>query len=206
MTPAQDATALLPCPFCGGEPIIRSSDWIGLDTVWCPNDDCSAAVETTGTPEEAIAKWNTRSTPSASAGPQAEAVDEDWNIRKYIDFLRADEGDSVTLLCDNPDFNGQPNCAIECNGYWTNWQDRRFAADTLQGALELAYFECRQWRENPPPEVSPDPRFAHPQPQQAASPADEIIGQIEERFPDWRGFRDLVDCIDVTLHRLRGGS
>lgn len=36
--------------------------------------------------------------------------------------------------------------------------------------------------------------------------ADQIIGQIEERFPDWRGFRDLIDCIDVTLHRLRGGS
>lgn len=39
----------------------------------------------------------------------------------------------------------------------------------------------------------------------ATNPADEIIGQIEERFPDWKGFRDLVDCIDVTLHRLRGG-
>lgn len=42
--------------------------------------------------------------------------------------------------------------------------------------------------------------------QAASNPADEIIGQIEERFPDWRGFRDLVDCIDVTLHRLRGAS
>ena len=90
--------------------------------------------------------------------------DEDWNIRKFIDFLRADEGNSVTLLCDNPDFNGQPNCAVECNGYWTNWQDRRFAADTLEGALELAYFECRQWRENPPPEVSPDPLPAYADP------------------------------------------
>lgn len=90
--------------------------------------------------------------------------DEDWNIRKHIDFLRADEGDSITLFCDNPDFNGQPNCAIECNGYWTNWQDRRFAADTIEGALELAYFECRQWRENPPPEVSPDPLPAHANP------------------------------------------
>lgn len=39
----------------------------------------------------------------------------------------------------------------------------------------------------------------------ASAPADEIIGQIEARFPDWKGFRDLVDCIDVTLHRLRGG-
>lgn len=37
----------------------------------------------------------------------------------------------------------------------------------------------------------------------AKSPADEIIGQIEERFPNWRGFRDLVDCIDCTLHDLR---
>lgn len=35
-------------------------------------------------------------------------------------------------------------------------------------------------------------------------PADAMIAQIEERFPDWRSFRDLVDCIDVTLHELRG--
>lgn len=33
--------------------------------------------------------------------------------------------------------------------------------------------------------------------------ADQIIGQIEDRFPNWRGFRDLIDCIDVTLHQLR---
>jgi hypothetical protein len=84
--------------------------------------------------------------------------DEDWNIRKYIDFLRADEGDSVTLLCDNPEpRDSSENNAIECNGYWTNWHDRRFVGATLEAALELAYFECRQWRENPPPEVSPDP-------------------------------------------------
>lgn len=36
--------------------------------------------------------------------------------------------------------------------------------------------------------------------------ADQIIGEIEQRFPDWRGFRDLVDCIDVTLHNLRSAS
>ncbi len=29
--------------------------------------------------------------------------DEDWNIRKYVDFLRADEGDSVTLACTMTD-------------------------------------------------------------------------------------------------------
>lgn len=39
---------------------------------------------------------------------------------------------------------------------------------------------------------------------QQPSPADAMIAQIEERFPDWRSFRDLIDCIDVTLHELRG--
>jgi hypothetical protein len=62
-----------------------------------------------------------------------------------INILRQDEGSSVTILGDNPDFNGQPNCAIICNGDWTDWEDRRFAADTLlqcfDAALE-AYAPC----------------------------------------------------------------
>jgi hypothetical protein len=42
----------------------------------------------------------------------------------------------------------------------------------------------------------------------AAKPADEgeadkVIGEIEKRFPDWKSYRDLVDCIDCTLHSLR---
>jgi|GEM_PF-4336512 len=36
-----------------------------------------------------------------------------------------------------------------------------------------------------------------------AAVADQIIGQIEERFPNWRSFRDLIDCIDFTLADLR---
>jgi hypothetical protein len=35
------------------------------------------------------------------------------------------------------------------------------------------------------------------------SPADQIIGQIEELFPNWRSYRDLVDCITCELHELR---
>jgi hypothetical protein len=60
-----------------------------------------------------------------------------------IDLLRAEEGDSVTILCDNPDFNGQPNCAVICNGDWTGWNDRRFAADTVLDALAMAMTEKR---------------------------------------------------------------
>lgn len=36
-----------------------------------------------------------------------------------------------------------------------------------------------------------------------ATPADQIIGQIEELFPNWRAYRDLVDCITCELHELR---
>lgn len=33
--------------------------------------------------------------------------------------------------------------------------------------------------------------------------ADQIITQIETLFPDWQSYRDLVDCIECTLHRLK---
>lgn len=36
-----------------------------------------------------------------------------------------------------------------------------------------------------------------------AAAADQIIAQIEERFPNWRSYRDILDCIDVTLYDLR---
>lgn len=62
-------------------------------------------------------------------------------IVRLIDELRRDEGDSVTFISDNPDFNGQPNCAIVCNGDWTGYEDRRFAADTILDALSAAATE-----------------------------------------------------------------
>lgn len=71
---------------------------------------------------------------------RSSAVTADEIVR-LINVLRADEGDSVTILCDNPDFNGQPNCAIICNGDWTGWVDKRFAADTVLDALSMAMVE-----------------------------------------------------------------
>ncbi|WP_198164351.1 hypothetical protein, partial [Bradyrhizobium jicamae] len=65
-------------------------------------------------------------------------------IIEMIDFLRSEEGDCVTILCDNPDFNGQPNCAVECNGEWTRWLHRRYTGDTISDALSAAWLECTQ--------------------------------------------------------------
>lgn len=55
----------------------------------------------------------------------AEAIE----IWRCIEILTDGEGDVVTVLCPNPDFNGQPNYAILCNGFWTDWKERRFADD-----------------------------------------------------------------------------
>lgn len=54
-----------------------------------------------------------------------------------IDALRAGEGDSVTIFCDNADFGG-PDNAVEVSGQWTEWEDRRFEGATLNQALTKA--------------------------------------------------------------------
>ena len=35
------------------------------------------------------------------------------------------------------------------------------------------------------------------------NPSEEMICLVEARFPFWRSYRDLIDCIDCTLHELR---
>ena len=67
---------------------------------------------------------------------------EAWNL---VESLRAVEGHSVTLLCDNPDFNEQPNC-VEVTGDWTDWQERRFVGETILDALREAH-DARQKHE-----------------------------------------------------------
>lgn len=32
--------------------------------------------------------------------------------------------------------------------------------------------------------------------------AEKLISEIEKRFPNWKSYRDLLDCIDVTLHQM----
>ncbi|CDX20115.1 hypothetical protein MPLA_1190066 [Mesorhizobium sp. ORS 3359] len=58
-----------------------------------------------------------------------------------IDSLRGEEGNSVTFVCDNPDFNGQPNAKVICHGAWTEWTDRAFTGDTVGKALAAALAE-----------------------------------------------------------------
>lgn len=54
-----------------------------------------------------------------------------------INVLRENEGDSVTIPCDNPDFDG-PACYVESVAEWTGWEPRRFVGETLTSALQAA--------------------------------------------------------------------
>ena len=54
-----------------------------------------------------------------------------------LNFLRANELDVVTLVCDNPDFHG-PNNVITVSGHWTKYLDRDFRGETLLESLQAA--------------------------------------------------------------------
>jgi hypothetical protein len=56
-----------------------------------------------------------------------------------LEWLRSVEGDSVEVLCDNPDAeNREENNAVICSGCWTDYDPWRFNGKTLLAALELA--------------------------------------------------------------------
>ena len=58
-----------------------------------------------------------------------------WSI---CEELRDGEASSVELLCDNPDFNGQPNRVVSVYGEWTKYHPKRFGGDTMLEALKAA--------------------------------------------------------------------
>lgn len=117
------------------------ADWLRRTTEEMANK-CSVSMDI----------WNEHSNACLSAAdeldrltatpiPDTSAGERATEIVRLIEELRKDEGDSVTILCDNPDFNGQPNSAVICNGDWTSYEDRRFAADTILDALCTAVTE-----------------------------------------------------------------
>ena len=55
---------------------------------------------------------------------------------RYLEELRLGEGDSVTILCDDPEAEStSKRMAIVCNGAWTQWQDRRFYGESIVQCL-----------------------------------------------------------------------
>lgn len=57
-----------------------------------------------------------------------------------IDELRSEEGSSVTIVNDNPDFGG-PNSMIYVCAEFTGYKDKAFTGDNLQECLMKAVQE-----------------------------------------------------------------
>lgn len=73
-----------------------------------------------------------------SMRPVMSQQEMDANCMKMIHALRAEEGDAITIICDNPDFDG-PGAAVEWAGEATGWVNRRFTGDTFYEALHAAF-------------------------------------------------------------------
>jgi Lar family restriction alleviation protein len=63
-------SALLPCPFCGGEGEYDNADDSAARWIWCRGCGAKAAAEFSD--EAAIAAWNQRATPAEVAALRAE--------------------------------------------------------------------------------------------------------------------------------------
>lgn len=84
---------------------------------------------------------------SKACDDAADTLDRLQAIIDPLNRLREDEGNTVTFLCPNPDFNGLPDEAIEIIADWTNWVSWRFSGNTLAECLqsaELAYLQFKR--------------------------------------------------------------
>ena len=68
----------------------------------------------------------------------AEEVERLQKQINNLDILREEEGSSVLIPCDNPEFGGDPACYVEVAAEWTVWQSLRFPGESLAEALENA--------------------------------------------------------------------
>lgn len=70
-----------------------------------------------------------------------QAVHDTLMVWHLVDALRSPEGGSVELCCDNPDFNGLPNCMVAICDEFTNWESKSYRGDTLLLCLQTAKSE-----------------------------------------------------------------
>jgi len=71
-------------------------------------------------------------------------LDRCYQIVAMINELREHEASVVIICCENPDFNGGPDNVIDCEGYWTGWQTKRYGGATLDEALASAIADYRR--------------------------------------------------------------
>lgn len=73
-------------------------------------------------------------------------MQEASQMRDIIEHLVHYEGDSVTILCADPEADHvDQQVAIDCGGAWTSWVDQRFYGRTYLDCLQRADYCYRNW-------------------------------------------------------------
>jgi len=67
-----------------------------------------------------------------------------------VEQLRSYEGDDVRILCDNPD----GPCAVEVNGAWTDYKERRYEGRNVYECLMFAIIWHSKYYANKNPELT----------------------------------------------------
>lgn len=68
-----------------------------------------------------------------------EAMEYAWECWSIVETLRAPEGSEITLVCDNPDFDGTSiGSIVELSADFTEWESKRFAGANIIDALRAA--------------------------------------------------------------------
>ena len=110
---------------------------------------------------------------------------------RYIEQLRADEGDAVTILCDNPEAETNvQRLSVVCNGYWTGFHDRRYSGESVLQCLSKAVTE-RETGLITNDGLMPGPAALVTQPPSAT-------GEVGARDAWDRAFQDMKREIDAT--------
>ncbi|HCQ53588.1 hypothetical protein [Brevundimonas diminuta] len=96
--------------------------------------DAGDSYETAKKKLASLIQWNiaVATDPRVGGHPAPDAL-------RAIEMLRASEGDSVTILCNNPEATDLDDAmAVVCCGPWTDWKDRRFYGRDVSDALSKA--------------------------------------------------------------------
>ncbi|MFN7110284.1 MAG: hypothetical protein ACK4M2_01510 [Brevundimonas sp.] len=76
---------------------------------------------------------------TADTDPVCDMALSALRIQRLIEALRTDEGDCVTIAADDPEAtDADDRMAVDCNGAWTDWNDRRFKGATVLQCLTKA--------------------------------------------------------------------
>jgi hypothetical protein len=65
-----------------------------------------------------------------------------------LDFIRQEEGTSILIFCDKPDFGPGANSAVEVDDYFLGWNCRRFEGDSFAEAVHKARVTTESARGN----------------------------------------------------------